>query len=55
MNDPDDLASAIIDELLNNTKETKGSIAAIYAKENYSWHKTLKNVIRIYKNSIKLD
>ncbi len=46
------LAEAIIEELKNNTKQTKGKFAAIYAKENYSWKKTLQKVIEIYEKAI---
>ena len=46
------LAKAIIEELKNNTKQTKGKFAAIYAKENYSWKKTLQKVIEIYEEAI---
>ena len=46
------LAKAIIEELNNNTKQTKGKFAAIYAKENYSWKKTLQKVIEIYEGAI---
>ena len=47
------LADAIIEELMNNTKQTKGKYAAKYALENYSWNKTLKRVIGIYKEAIR--
>ncbi|NQV19502.1 MAG: glycosyltransferase family 4 protein [Armatimonadetes bacterium] len=47
------LAKAIIEELKNNTKRTKGKFAAIYAKENYSWKKTLQRVIEIYEGAIR--
>jgi len=53
MNDPDALADAIIDELKLNTKNSKGPAAAVYAKENYSWHKTLKNVIETYEKTLR--
>ncbi len=46
------LAKAIIEEMKNNTKQTKGKFAAIYAKENYSWKKTLQRVIEIYEGAI---
>ncbi|MCK5052140.1 MAG: glycosyltransferase family 4 protein [Candidatus Cloacimonetes bacterium] len=53
MEDVDALANAIIEELKNNTKLTKGKYAREYAVENYSWKKTLQNVIGLYK--IALD
>jgi glycosyltransferase involved in cell wall biosynthesis len=52
MENPDALADAIIEELQNNTKRTKGKYAASYAHENYSWNKTLHKVIEIYKGAI---
>lgn len=52
MEDVEALANAIIEELKNNTKLTKGKYAREYAVENYSWKKTLQNVIEIYKNAI---
>lgn len=48
----DALAEAIIEELKNKTKLTKGIYAREYAVENYSWQKTLQNVIEIYKEAI---
>ena len=52
MEDVEALANAIIEELKNNTKLTKGKYAQEYAVENYSWKKTLQNVIEIYKRAI---
>ena len=52
MEDVEALANAIIEELKNNTKFTKGKYARKYAVENYSWKKTLQNVIEIYKEAI---
>jgi len=46
------LAAALISELKNNTKLTKGRYARKYAVENYSWHKTLQNVIEVYDAAI---
>ncbi len=53
MNNPEALADAIIEELRNNTKQTKGKYAVSYARENYSWNKTLHRVIEIYKGAIE--
>jgi len=50
MDNPTALANAIIDELKNNSKKTKGKFAAVYAKKNYSWKKTLDKVIEIYQS-----
>ncbi len=52
MENPDALADAIIEELQNNTKRTKGKYAVSYAHENYSWNKTLHKVIEIYKGAM---
>ncbi len=46
------LAEAILEELQNNTKSSKGKFAAQYARANYSWEKTLQNVIKIYEETI---
>jgi len=46
------LAKAIIEELKNKTKLTKGKYAGKYANDNYSWKKTLQEVIEIYKKAI---
>jgi glycosyltransferase involved in cell wall biosynthesis len=53
MENVDALARALIEELKNNTKLTKGKYAREYAVENYSWKKTLQNVIEIYKEAIQ--
>lgn len=52
MENVDALAVALISELKNNTKLTKGKYARKYAVENYSWKKTLENVIKVYKDAI---
>ncbi|MDP8269460.1 MAG: glycosyltransferase family 4 protein [Candidatus Tenebribacter davisii] len=52
MEDVDALANAIIEELKNNTKLTKGKYAREYAVKNYAWKKTLQNVIETYREAI---
>ncbi|MCK4653976.1 MAG: glycosyltransferase, partial [Candidatus Cloacimonetes bacterium] len=52
MENPQALADAIIEEIRNNTKQTKGKYAVTYAQENYSWNKTLHRVIEIYKGAM---
>ena len=52
MENPEALADAIIEEIENNTKQTKGKYAAKYALDNYSWNKTLQRVIEIYKGAL---
>ena len=49
MNNPEELASAIIGELSKNTKLSKGVFANKYTAENYSWSKTLGKVIELYE------
>jgi glycosyltransferase involved in cell wall biosynthesis len=49
MDNPKALAEGIIEELKNNTKKSKGTYAAKYAKENYSWQSNLDKVIALYK------
>jgi glycosyltransferase involved in cell wall biosynthesis len=53
MENSEALADAIISELENNSKQTKGKKAAKYAVQNYSWKKTLQNVIKLYKISLE--
>lgn len=48
MEDHNALADALIDELENNSKLTKGAYAAEYALKNYSWAKNIEKVIEIY-------
>ena len=43
------LAEALIEELENNTKLTKGTYAAEYALNNYSWAKSIEKVIGTYQ------
>jgi len=52
MENPEALADAIIEEIRNNTKQTKGKYAVQYALDNYSWNKTLQRVIEIYKGAL---
>jgi len=48
MENPDALAEAIIAELRENTKLTKGKVAAAYALKTYSWKRSLQKVIDLY-------
>ncbi|MCK4978932.1 MAG: glycosyltransferase family 4 protein [Candidatus Delongbacteria bacterium] len=48
MENVEKLAEAIIEELLNKTKATKGIYAAEYALKNYSWGKSIEKVINLY-------
>ena len=49
MENVEKLAEAIIEELLNETKTTKGTYAAEYALKNYSWGKSIEKVIDLYR------
>ncbi|MCK4956573.1 MAG: glycosyltransferase family 4 protein [Candidatus Cloacimonetes bacterium] len=53
MEKPELLAEAIIQELANNTKKTKGKYAAKYALDNYSWEHSLKEVIQLLNSAVK--
>lgn len=48
MNDATALAEAIIAELTNGTKQTKGKTAATYALQNFSWGHSLQQVMALY-------
>lgn len=52
MDNPELLAKAIIQELKNGTKLTKGKAAAKFAADGFSWSKTLENVIKLYEESV---
>ena len=53
MNNPEELASAIISELSNKTKLTKGKFANKYTADNYSWSNTLGKVIDLYELAVE--
>jgi len=53
MNNKTALATAIIEELNNNSKQNKGKYSAQYAIDNYSWGKTLEKVIEIYETALE--
>ncbi|MCK4980570.1 MAG: glycosyltransferase family 4 protein, partial [Candidatus Delongbacteria bacterium] len=50
MEDHNALADALIEELENNSKATKGIYAAEYALKNYSWAKSIEKVIDLYRS-----
>ena len=52
MNNPNALADAIISELNNQTKLTKGKYAQKYAIKNYSWDANLKKVVELYQKTL---
>ena len=51
VDNPEALAKAIIEEIKNNTKETKGKYAHDFALKNYTWKQQVKKVENLY-NSI---
>jgi len=46
------LADAIISELANNTKQTKGVYANQYAYESYTWEKQVAKMVKLYEGAI---
>ena len=52
VDDPESLAQAIISEIKNNTKQTKGVYANQYAYENYTWEKQVAKMIELYQQAI---
>ncbi|HEY86270.1 MAG TPA: glycosyltransferase family 4 protein [Chloroflexi bacterium] len=53
MEDPESLASAIIYEIKNGTKQTKGVYANQYAFENFTWSQQVARMVKLYKDAIK--
>ncbi len=52
MEDPESLAAAIIAEVKNNTKETKGVYANQYAFENFTWKKQVARMVELYRAAL---
>ena len=52
VDDPDSLAQAIIREIKNNTKQSKGVYANQYAYENFTWKKQVGKMISLYRQAI---
>ena len=50
--DPESLAKAIIYEIENNTKQTKGVYANHYAYENYTWSQQVAKMIALYEQAL---
>jgi glycosyltransferase involved in cell wall biosynthesis len=44
------LAREIIDSLQQDDKETKGTYAAKYALNNFSWNRIVQELITVYKS-----
>ena len=51
--DHESLAAAIINEIKNNTKQTKGVYANRYAFENYTWKQQVAKMIALYHQAIE--
>jgi len=52
VDDPDSLAQAIISEIENNTKQSKGIYANQYAYKNFTWKKQVDKMITLYQKAI---
>ncbi|MBW1846780.1 MAG: glycosyltransferase family 4 protein [Deltaproteobacteria bacterium] len=52
IDDPDLLAHAIINEIENNTKQSKGIYANQYAYENFTWKKQVEQMISLYQQAL---
>ncbi len=50
--DVESLAAAIIDEIENNTKQTKGVYANKYAYESYTWKQQVAKMVELYQQAI---
>ena len=47
LDDPEGLAQAIIGEISNNTKQSKGAYANHYAYGNYTWEKQIEKMVTL--------
>lgn len=52
VDDPESLAQAIVNEIENDTKQTKGVYANQYAYENYTWEKQVAKMVALYQQAI---
>lgn len=52
VDDPEALAHAIISEIENGTKQSKGVYANQYAYESYTWEKQVAKMIALYQEAI---
>jgi glycosyltransferase involved in cell wall biosynthesis len=53
VDDPDSLAEAIIQEIKNGTKQTKGVYANQYAFENFTWTTQVTKMIKLYEAALE--
>jgi glycosyltransferase involved in cell wall biosynthesis len=53
VDDPDSLAEAIIAEIKNGTKYTKGKYASQYAMDNFTWAQQVTKMMRLYESALR--
>ncbi len=51
LEDAEALAQAIIAEIQNNTKQTKGVYANEYAYQSYTWTKQVEKMVELYEQA----
>ncbi|MCP4372382.1 MAG: glycosyltransferase family 4 protein [Deltaproteobacteria bacterium] len=54
IDDPESLAAAIITEIKNGTKKTKGVFASQYALKNFTWARQVIEMTKLYENALSL-
>jgi glycosyltransferase involved in cell wall biosynthesis len=52
VDDPGSLAAAIISEIGNSTKHTKGRYASQYARDNFTWAQQVAKMIKLYESAL---
>jgi len=52
VDDPDSLAAAIIAEIENGTKRTKGVYASQYALDDFTWAQQVAKMIKLYQDAL---
>jgi glycosyltransferase involved in cell wall biosynthesis len=55
VDDPDNLAQAIIGEIESNTKRSKGVNANHFAYESFTWEKQVGKMIELYQEAIEVN
>lgn len=54
VDDPQALADAIVAEIKNDTKQTKGTYASQYALEGFSWSKQVAKMVELYEHALEI-
>jgi glycosyltransferase involved in cell wall biosynthesis len=54
VDDPQALAQAILLEIFNGTKESKGRYASRYALDGFSWSQQVGKMVQLYESALKL-